>query len=475
MAGKWFENLKVPPEHWEAFKTAFLEQFTNNNTSITLRNQFRNIKQEPSKSVMTYFGKFNKLLRRIRQLETNEYYSNTQILDQFIARLKDKLIKKVCLHTPKDLATAIQQAKNYEMAMEEANSTTAAAAITTATKISTPTMTQSKQLWTTIQQPNPKLSLLWNSRTLKIGIINITFHHSNLIINYYQLTIYQDLNTKITIISPSHSQSNSNTNNHPHNIIRISSNNQLVLRNSVQPRPNHYHTQPSYLTIPEEQNFYHIALLEDRVAAQQQNPSHNHTTIPPARIAKNANLSDIFSFEFKVNEFLFLLSNTAANEQKAITAMYTEAEVKGKTICLILNSGSVGIIVTVDGIKKTPVGEIDNFLFTLDRITIPIKVLVMNTPQYQALVRNDWLQKTNAKLDWKTQELQISYQRQYVQVPATCGTFNKCSEKAPAFEFESEEEKPIIKTFMALGSMSNWAKETEQEHFTPHSEPETPG
>ncbi|KAG9297169.1 hypothetical protein G9A89_019450 [Geosiphon pyriformis] len=28
---------------------------------------------------------------------------------------------------------------------------------------------------------------------------------------------------------------------------------------------------------------------------------------------------------------------------------------------------------------------------------------------------------------------------------------------------------------MALGSMSNWTDETEQEHFTPHSEPETPG
>ncbi|KAG9291469.1 hypothetical protein G9A89_021888 [Geosiphon pyriformis] len=72
---------------------------------------------------MTYFGKFNKLLKRIHQLETNEYYSNAQILDQFIARLKDKLIKKVCPHAPEDLATAIQQTKNYEMAIEKANRT----------------------------------------------------------------------------------------------------------------------------------------------------------------------------------------------------------------------------------------------------------------------------------------------------------------------------------------------------------------
>ncbi|KAG9305880.1 hypothetical protein G9A89_016532 [Geosiphon pyriformis] len=122
-AGEWFENLAAPFNDWNAFKAAFLEQFTNNNTSITLRNCFRNIKQEPSKSVMTYIGKFNKLLRRIHQLETNDYYSDAQILDQFITGLKDKLIKKVCPHVPEDLNSAIQHAKRYEMAMEEANCT----------------------------------------------------------------------------------------------------------------------------------------------------------------------------------------------------------------------------------------------------------------------------------------------------------------------------------------------------------------
>ncbi|KAG9307683.1 hypothetical protein G9A89_023248 [Geosiphon pyriformis] len=127
---------------------------------------------------------------------------------------------------------------------------------------------------------------------------------------------------------------------------RINSNNQLVPQNPAQPRPNHYYTQPSYLTIPEEQDFYHTSLSESRAAAQQQNPSYTSTTIPPARIAENANLSDIFSFEFEANESLFLLSNAAANKQKAITAMYTETEVEGKAICLILDSGSTGSIIT---------------------------------------------------------------------------------------------------------------------------------
>ncbi|KAG9286687.1 hypothetical protein G9A89_012237 [Geosiphon pyriformis] len=104
--------------------------------------------------------------------------------------------------------------------------------------------------------------------------------------------------------------------------------------------------------MPEEQDFYHTAPSEGRAVTQQQNPFYTLTTIPLARIAENTNLSDIFPFEFEANESPFLLSNTAVNEQKAIMAMYTEAEVKGKTIHLILNSGSAGSIITYQLIQQ---------------------------------------------------------------------------------------------------------------------------
>ncbi|KAG9290195.1 hypothetical protein G9A89_022171 [Geosiphon pyriformis] len=154
------------------------------------------------------------------------------------------------------------------------------------------------------------------------------------------------------------------------------------------------------------------------VAAPRSNPS-NHT-IPSAQIAQNANLSDIFPFEFEANESPFLLNNAAVNKQKAITAMYTKATVERKPICLILDSKlaksiytyqliqqlkqnvdrpAQTVIVTADGMKKTPVREIDDFPFTIDGITISVKVLVMDAPQYQALVENDWLLKTNANLN----------------------------------------------------------------------------
>ncbi|KAG9307658.1 hypothetical protein G9A89_023223 [Geosiphon pyriformis] len=523
-AREWFENLEEPFENWQAFKDAFLQQFTDNNISITLRNCFRNIKQETSESVMTYLGRFNKLLRQIQQLETNDYYSDAQILDQFIAGLKDKLIKKVRSHAPADLATAIRHAKSYEMAMEEANHTklvnlaigeTSSAAeekIDQLTKkILTTTMMQPKQFWITIQQPISKLSLLWNSRTLETRLSNQ--HYSSPQQSYYQSpppTYYsprpqnqnyyppapqsmqqqyqqplpiQPYQTPLTqqyqVLTRKLVQHNQFTfqNQLQNNHNRINSNNQLQ-------RPNHYHTQSSYFTILEESDFQQTALSEDEVAALRSNPS-NHTILS-AQITQNANLSDIFPFEFEANESLFLLSNAAVNEQKAITVMYTEATVEGKPIHLILDSGSAGsiityqlmqqlkqnvdrpaqtVIVTADGIKKTPVGEIDDFFFSIDGITILVKVLIMNAPQYQALIKNNWLLKANTNLNWETQELKISYQKQYTIVPATCNTFNKQSEKAPVFEFEEEKEMPLTKTYMALGLTSNWAEETEQEIF----------
>ncbi|KAG9285585.1 hypothetical protein G9A89_008562 [Geosiphon pyriformis] len=433
---------------------------------------------------MTYIGRFNKLFRQICQLETNNYYSDAQILDQFIAGLKDKLIKKICSYAPKDLNSAIQHVKRYKMAIEKANCTKLKPA------------QQLKKKLTNLQKRLKTISPINNNSNPKDinhpkDEIKITLHHFLITSLRIAITLQQDQqnrsNQRYPPPQPSYYQPPSPAYYPPR---------PQYPSNYYQPAPQPIQQQYQQPFTQHYQNFHHTVLSEGRAATQQQNLSYTPTTIPPARIAENANLSDIFSFKFEANELPFLLSNAAANEQKAITAMYTEAEVKKKSIHLILNIGSTEsiityqliqqlkrnvdqpaqtIIVTANDMKKTPVGEIDNFLFTIDGITIPVKVLVIDAPQYQALVGNDWLQKANAKLDWKTQELQISYQGQHARVLATCGTFNKHSEKALAFEFKPEEKKPIIEIFMALRSTSNWADKTEQEHFTPHSEPKTPG
>ncbi|KAG9299684.1 hypothetical protein G9A89_006400 [Geosiphon pyriformis] len=478
-AEEWFENLEEPFENWQAFKDAFLQQFTDNNTSITFRNCFRNIKQKTSET--------------------------------FIAGLKDKLIKKVCPQASADLATAIRHVKSYKIAIEEANHTKLLKATSQTNNNSNnnhkdinPHNAAIKTILDHHPTTNLKIVIIVEfqdtgneivgnyKETNKTGVINVTLHHNNLITNlHHQSIIHQDHKIKTVTIHQLHNQCSNNISNlyqfshirhHSLNNIKYQQEDWFNITNlhpkiNCRQRPNHYHTQFSYLTIPEESDFQQTALSEDEVAALRSNSS-NHT-IPPAQIAQNANLLDIFPFEFEANKSSFLLSNAAVNEQKAITAMYTEATVEGKPICLILNSGLAGSIITyqlmqqlkrnvdrpaqtviviADGMKKTSVGEIDNFPFTIDGITISVKVLVIDAPQYQALVGNDWLLKANANLNWETQELKISYQGQYTIIPATC-------EKAPVFEFEKEKEMPLIETYIALGLPSNWAEETEQEIF----------
>ncbi|KAG9295831.1 hypothetical protein G9A89_009060 [Geosiphon pyriformis] len=475
-------NQFARPEDFTSLRTE--NQSEHSETAANEENELEISKEESIDSkneedeMTTYIAKipeFNK-----EDIET----SPQEWLDQ-VTKARD-----VCSHAPEDLNSVIQHAKRYEMVIEKANRTklvnlaigkTSLAAekkIDQLTKkkrdcrkLQRDQQNRSNQCHPSLQQfyyqpppptyypPRPQYQNNYYQSVLQ----PIQQQYQQPSTQYYQV-LAQRLITQNQFTPQNRYQVNNN---------RIGLNNQLVLQNSIQPKPNHYHTQPSYLTMPEEQEFHHTAPSEGRAAAQQQNSFHNHTTIPPARIAENVNLTDIFPFEFEANESLFLLSNTAANEQKAIMAMYTEAEVKGKTIRLILDTQTV--IITADDMKKTPVEEIDNFPFTLDGITIPVKVLVMDAPQYQALIGNNWLQKANANLNWKIQELTISYQGRHAQIPATCGTFNKRFEKVPAFEFELKEEKPLIKTFMALGSTSNWANETEQKHFTLHPESETSG
>ncbi|KAG9291507.1 hypothetical protein G9A89_021926 [Geosiphon pyriformis] len=181
-AEKWFENLEEPFENWQAFKNAFLQQFTDNNTSITLKNCFHNIKQETSES--------------------------------FIAELKDKLIKKVCPHAPADLATAIRHAKSYEMAMEEANHTKLTnsqrklkAILQTNNNSSNnhKDINHHNDATKTILDYHPTTNLkiviivefqdtgneiVGNYKeTNKTGVINITFHHNNPITNLHHQPI----------------------------------------------------------------------------------------------------------------------------------------------------------------------------------------------------------------------------------------------------------------------------------------------
>ncbi|KAG9286710.1 hypothetical protein G9A89_012260 [Geosiphon pyriformis] len=420
-----------------------------------------------------YIAKIPEFIGKDNDTSPQEWLDKVQKAGDANAGLKDKLIKKVCPHVPADLATVIKQAKSYEMAMEKANHTKlvnlAIGETSSAAEKKIDQLTKKVESYFTNQQQQPQQPQRYQPPQ-QCNQNNFGSSSNNQSQNCHYCGI------------PGHWKRDCRK------LQRDQQNRSNQHYSSLQqfyyqyPLPTYYSPRPQNQN--KESDFQQTALSEGEIAAPRSNSS-NHT-IPPAQIAQNANLSDIFPFEFEANESPFLLSNTAVNEQKAITAMYTEATVKGKPIRLILDSGSAGsiityqlmqqlkrnidkpaqtVIVTADGMKKTPVGEIDNFSFSIDRITIPVKVLVIDAPQYQALVGNDWLLKANANLNWETQELKISYQGQYTIVPATCGTFNKQSEKALVFEFKEEKEMPLTETYMALGSTFNWAEETEQKIF----------
>ncbi|KAG9301967.1 hypothetical protein G9A89_021011 [Geosiphon pyriformis] len=85
------------------------------------------------------------------------------------------------------------------------------------------------------------------------------------------------------------------------------------------------------------------------------------------RKLEDESLVAIFLFEIEELTETPLFSG-AALEEKPITAMYTNAKIDA------------------DGTTKTPIGEIDNLLIEINGIIVPIKVLVMEATQYQALM-----------------------------------------------------------------------------------------
>ncbi|KAG9289439.1 hypothetical protein G9A89_008000 [Geosiphon pyriformis] len=147
------------------------------------------------------------------------------------------------------------------------------------------------------------------------------------------------------------------------------------------------------------------------------------------------------------------LFSRAVLEKKPITTMYTDAKVDGHSIKLILDSESADSIIT-----QQLMDQLGDFSFEVNSIIILIKVLVMEATQYQALVGNDWLFKTNTVLDWNIQELQISQNGHHTHVPATCSYFKTTIHNKSLIELEEEKknlpEKPTKFPKLTLSTMS---------------------
>ncbi|KAG9286862.1 hypothetical protein G9A89_012412, partial [Geosiphon pyriformis] len=142
------------------------------------------------------------------------------------------------------------------------------------------------------------------------------------------------------------------------------------------------------IILVEFRNRNYLSLLitpEDAVFSKQKTNQKPLTcNIPPVASTENKLLATIFPFELEKITSVLLFSG-AVLDTKPITTIYTDVKVNGQYIKLILDTASAKII-TADGATKTLIGKIDDFSFKVNSIIIPIKVLVMEATQYQALV-----------------------------------------------------------------------------------------
>ncbi|KAG9294910.1 hypothetical protein G9A89_003250 [Geosiphon pyriformis] len=171
---------------------------------------------------------------------------------------------------------------------------------------------------------------------------------------------------------------------------------------------------------PNSQHYLSFLVTPEN-ATSNNTESNQHipiNTIPLATISSNKSLAAIFPFELKENAPIPLFSR-AALEEKPITAMYMDARVD-------VDRAASARIITANGVTKTPIGEINDFPFEVNGIVTPIKVLVIEATQYQAL---------------------LTYQGQHIHVPAMCGHFKTPPREKLLIELEEEKEKPTWKAY----------------------------
>ncbi|KAG9300340.1 hypothetical protein G9A89_011413 [Geosiphon pyriformis] len=168
-----------------------------------------------------------------------------------------------------------------------------------------------------------------------------------------------------------------------------------------------------YTQNPNAQHYLSLLVTPENILPNNQELNQTKSLISnilPATITNDKLLAAIFPFELE-EPLQTLLFSRAALKEKPIMTMYIDVKVDSQFIKLILDSVDHAVstrIITTNGATKMLIGEIDEFLFEINGLIMPIKVLVIKATQYQALISNDWLSKTNAVFDWTTQKLQLN-------------------------------------------------------------------
>ncbi|KAG9287999.1 hypothetical protein G9A89_017594 [Geosiphon pyriformis] len=107
-ADSWYQSLETKPTSFAEFKNALLEYFSDPNA------------QNTSETVTQYLAQFNRIRRQIEVIEQG-YYTDPQVLNQFIRGLKSSILGRVRPAHPNSLPEAVTLAKALESAEKEAN------------------------------------------------------------------------------------------------------------------------------------------------------------------------------------------------------------------------------------------------------------------------------------------------------------------------------------------------------------------
>ncbi|KAG9292952.1 hypothetical protein G9A89_016314 [Geosiphon pyriformis] len=119
-ADSWYQSLETKPTSFAEFKNALLEYFSDPNAVIQLQNKFNTIKQNTGETVTQYLARFNRICHQIEAIEQG-YYTDPQVLNQFIRGLKSSILGRVRPAHPNSLPEAIMLARALESAKKEAN------------------------------------------------------------------------------------------------------------------------------------------------------------------------------------------------------------------------------------------------------------------------------------------------------------------------------------------------------------------
>ncbi|KAG9293007.1 hypothetical protein G9A89_016369 [Geosiphon pyriformis] len=436
----------------------------NNNSINCLANTFTTIKQNNTETVTTYLECFHRILYQIQAIDT-VYFTEPQILNQFIRGLYSSILQYVHPLHPANFQAAVTHARDFKSAELKANHAQAVNLVMNGSSDLNSTL---KQISNTINQKIEEY-LADNSTIYQPPQWHNNQRNANCFQNQSHLTSSsnQQWQPEMYVCHNCAKSKHLPANNAAADLLSTSISDPSLLTAATSNISTAATTMVVYQLIPSSSNLpsgshsqnlgtnatqnlnfqNYLSLLVIPEDATPSNPETNPiqkltSNILPATVTKNKTLAAIFLFD--------PIISGAALEKKPITAMYTNAKVDGHFIKLILDSidhAASAHIIIANGATKTPIGKIDDFLFEINGIIIPIKVL--------ALMNNDWLLKTHVTFDWTTQKLQLIFGGQHTQTPATCGHF-KPSNAQPLIEFKEKTRKPIWEAYQV-----SW---TDQDH-----------